>query len=60
MEQSEDSAGNTIQIEITVPVNRHYFAVELPPFTVIKLDIGVRRFVNRPSFAFPWHIDKDD
>ncbi len=30
------------------------FAVELPPRTHIKLDAGMRRFVNRPSYAFPW------
>ena len=43
--------------EITAPVNNKYFAVELPPGTSVKLDIGTRRFVNKPSYAFPWHGD---
>lgn len=33
------------------------FVVELPPSTSIRLDAGMRRFVNRPSYAFPWHGD---
>ncbi len=41
--------------EKTVPVNKKYFAVELPPAASIRLDIGTRRFVNKPGYAFPWH-----
>ncbi len=41
-----------------VPVDAKHFAVELPPSGNIRLDIGMRRFVNRPSYAFPWHGDK--
>ena len=44
--------------ERVVPVDSKYFAVELPPSTAIRLDIGMRRFVNRPSYAFPWHGNK--
>ena len=33
------------------------FAVELPPMTTIRLEAGQRRFVNKPSYAFPWHGD---
>ncbi len=54
-EQSTDSGGEKILTGKTVPVNNRYFAVELPPATSIKLDIGTRRFVNKPSYAFPWH-----
>jgi hypothetical protein len=36
------------------PVNGKYFAVELPPATEIRLEAGLRRFANRPSYAFAW------
>ena len=36
-------------------VNAKYFAVELPPSTSVRLEVGMRRFVNNPSYAFPWH-----
>ena len=58
-EQKKDDNGNTILTEKTIPVNEKYFAVELPPATSIKLDIGTKRFVNKPTFAFPWHSEKD-
>ena len=41
--------------ERTILINAKHFAVQLPPSTSICLDIGVRRFVNHPSYAFPWH-----
>jgi len=44
--------------ENVVPVEARYFAVHLPPSTTIHLDAGMRRFVNRPTYAFPWHGDK--
>jgi len=42
----------------TVPVNSKYFAVQLPPSTSIRIDVGMRRFANRPTYAFPWHGDE--
>ena len=36
-------------------VNGKYFAVELPPSTSVRLEVGMRRFVNNPSYALPWH-----
>ena len=39
----------------TVPVNGRYFAVELPPSTSIRVEAGLQRFVNDPTYAFPWH-----
>ena len=39
-------------------VNGKHFAVTLPPMTAIRLDCGVRRFVNDPSYSFPWHGEK--
>ena len=41
----------------TVPVESKYFAVQLPPATSIRLDVGMRRFAHRPTYAFPWHGD---
>jgi hypothetical protein len=41
--------------EKKVQVNGKYVAVELPPLRSIKLDLGMKRFVNQPSYAFPWH-----
>lgn len=40
-----------------VAVNGRYIIVELPPSTSIRLNAGVKRFVNRPSYALPWHAD---
>jgi len=45
-------------IDKVVPINGKYFAVQLPPATSIRLDIGMKRFANQPSYAFPWHGDK--
>lgn len=41
-----------------IPVNKKYFAVMLPPGTAIRLDIGIKRFANIPTYAFPWHGDR--
>ena len=41
-----------------VPVNGKYVAVALPPSTSIRLDMGMKRFANDPSYAFPWHGDR--
>ncbi len=43
--------------EQNVPLDGKYFAVELPPSTSIRVDAGMRRFANQPSYAFPWHGD---
>jgi len=38
-------------------VNGKHFEVVLPPSTAIRISAGMKRFVNRPSYAFPWHGD---
>ena len=43
--------------ERAVAVEGQWIAVELPPSTAIRLDMGLRRFANDPSYAFPWHSD---
>jgi len=55
---SEKGGGDKSLVEKRIQVNNKYFAVELPPGSGINLDVGTRRFVNRPSYAFPWHGDK--
>ncbi len=40
--------------EREIPVNGKYLSVDLPPGSSIRLDIGTQRFVNTPSYAFPW------
>ena len=47
------AAGN----EPPVLVNGKYFTVELPPSTSIRVQAGLNRFDNQPSYAFPWHED---
>lgn len=41
--------------ERTVQVDDRHVLVRLPPGTQIRLELGTRRFVHRPSYAFPWH-----
>ena len=33
------------------------FAVRLAPGTGLTLDMGMKRFANQPTYAFPWHGD---
>ena len=44
--------------EKRVVVDSQYVTVELPPSTSIRMTLGMRRFVNNPSYIFPWHKDK--
>ncbi len=39
--------------ESIVPVNGKYFAVELPPSTSVRIEAGVKRFANQPSYGTP-------
>lgn len=39
-------------------VDHKLFRVRLLPGAVGKLDLGMKRFVNSPSYAFPWHGKK--
>jgi hypothetical protein len=42
------------QLPVDVDVNRSHFAVRLGPGCGIRLVVGMRRYANRPTFAFPW------
>jgi len=37
-----------------VAVNGKHFQVEMPPGTGIRLELGMERMVNRPTYDFPW------
>ena len=43
--------------DTVTPVEARYFAVRLPPSTSIRVEAGLNRFSNAPSYAFPWHGD---
>ncbi len=45
------------EVERNASIHGKYFSVELPPSTSIRVDAGLHRFVNQPSYAFPWHAD---
>ena len=49
-EQTTDCASTT--------VNGKHFTVELPPLTSVRLECGLDRFSNDPTYAFPWHGDE--
>jgi hypothetical protein len=38
-----------------VSVNSRFLGVDLAPGASIRLELGTKRFVNAPSYAFPWH-----
>lgn len=38
-----------------VTVNRKFVTVRLAPGAGLTLDLGVQRFANQPTYAFPWH-----
>ena len=38
----------------TFPIGRQSFQVRLRPATAGQLEVGMKRFVNRPSYGFPW------
>ena len=42
----------------TIPIGNKYLGITLPPSTSIRMGIPMKRFVNNPSYAFPWHGDK--
>ena len=50
-----DLAGGDAEAGRPLAVNSRHLAVRLPPETGIRLEIGLRRFANRPGYAFPWH-----
>ena len=54
----DESDPNAEPVTRTLPIDGKRFAVELPPSTSIRLEARMTRFVNQPSYAFPWHGEK--
>ena len=50
----EHTATNVTQGEKVTPVNASSFTVKLAPGAGDTLTIGVRRYANQPTLAFPW------
>ncbi|NKB68842.1 MAG: hypothetical protein GKR89_17390 [Candidatus Latescibacteria bacterium] len=46
-----------IQGDEPVPIDNPYLQVDLKPGSQIDLELGMRRFCQTPSYAFPWHGD---
>ena len=40
------------------PVNAKSFSVKLAPGKSAHLVLGMKRFANQPTYAFPWHGDR--
>ena len=40
--------------EVEVEIDDKYFRLRLEPGAQIRLDLGMERFVNDPSYALPW------
>ena len=40
--------------EVEVEIDDKYFLLRLEPGAQIRLDLGMERFVNDPSYALPW------
>ena len=58
-EEHSDKRGTNNEFSNRVlPVDGKHFVLQLPPSGSIRLEAGMRRFVNRPSYAFPWQGDK--
>lgn len=55
-----DHFGRPIPVlaEERAEVGAKAFQVRLPAGTGLTLELGVRRFANKPSYAFPWHGER--
>ena len=54
----ENNKANQSKEPVKAEVNNTYLVVDLQPGSSIKLNIGLKRFVNKPSYAFPWNRGK--
>jgi hypothetical protein len=55
LDQGDYEAAMAKEVEENeVAVNAPYFRVLLKPGSQIRLDLGMKRFVNRPSYDLPW------
>ncbi len=49
--------GSPALTDETLEINRKFLLVRLPAGNGIKLALGMKRFANKPTYAFPWHGD---
>ncbi len=55
LDEGDYESGMAKQVEEhEVAVNAHCFRVALKPGSQIRLDLGMKRFVNTPSYKLPW------
>ena len=52
--QKRYAAPQLATVPTTVAVDTSTVQVELPPAMMIRLELGMKRFVNDPSYALPW------
>jgi hypothetical protein len=55
---NNDARAEPVLADQTVAVNRKFFEVRLPAGMGVTLDMKMKRFANRPGYAFPWHGDR--
>ena len=53
-EAQKGNGENPIKELKDLDINQSCFIVDLPPGTSMLLNMGMQRFVNKPSYAFPW------
>jgi hypothetical protein len=56
-EHSFTTAKYAAPAERSVPVNHKHLEVSLAPGAGVVLEVGMKRFANQPTYAFPWHTD---
>jgi hypothetical protein len=52
--KADFSDDDSAEIE-QIPVQGKYLEITLDPSSSIQLDLGLNRFVNKPSYQFPWN-----
>jgi hypothetical protein len=52
--QKRYAAPTVVTADETITVEATTLQVELPPATMIRLALGMVRFVNDPTYALPW------
>lgn len=53
-QKQQGTGENQLKENKKIEINQPYFIADLPPGTSLRMNIGMRRFVNKPSYAFPW------
>jgi len=51
----KETEGQEELLDESVEVNQKFFCVRLLPGSEIRMNIKMRRYVNKPGYVFPWH-----